>query len=86
LDRVRSFELQYKVDDKWNTLIGARKASAPLVGRTIGESLSVPFKRVKARHVRLHIVEATEGPTLWEFQQARARLPRRFFDRQSGSD
>ncbi|MDP2895300.1 MAG: alpha-L-fucosidase [bacterium] len=58
-DRVRSFELQYKQEDVWKTF--ARN------GR-IGEGLTMKFESATARVVRLNILEAVEGPTIWEFQ------------------
>ncbi len=57
-DRVRRFELQRQTDQGWTTFFkGAR----------IGERYAAEFAPVTARHVRLNILEATEGPTLWEF-------------------
>ena len=58
-DRVRSFELQYRDGEAWKTF--ARS------GR-IGEGLKMKFEPVTARFVRLNILEAVEGPTIWEFQ------------------
>ncbi|KPK50637.1 MAG: hypothetical protein AMK72_01700 [Planctomycetes bacterium SM23_25] len=57
--RVRRFELQYKDGDAWKTL---------LEGPRIGRHYTKQFPPVRARHVRLNILEATDGPTLWEFQ------------------
>ena len=57
-DRVRRFELQRQTDQGWTTFFkGAR----------IGERYAAEFAPVIAQHVRLNILEATEGPTLWEF-------------------
>ena len=58
-DRVRQFELQSKDGDQWQTF--AR-------GTTIGDEYVKEFQPVTARIVRLNILEATEGPTIWEFQ------------------
>ncbi len=57
--RVREFELQAKEGDAWRTF--AR-------GTTIGERRILKFPPVTARIVRLNILKATEGPTIWEFQ------------------
>ena len=57
--RVRRFELQYKDGDAWKTL---------LEGPRIGRHYTKQFPPVRARYVRLNILEATDGPTLWEFQ------------------
>lgn len=58
-DRVQSFELQQKVGDTWETFAK---------GSRIGERREVKFEPVTAQYVRLNIIEATDGPTLWEFQ------------------
>jgi alpha-L-fucosidase len=58
-DRVRKFELQSKDGDQWQTF--AR-------GTTIGDDYVQQFQPVTARIVRLNILDATEGPTIWEFQ------------------
>jgi len=58
-DRVCQFELQSKDGDQWQTF--AR-------GSTIGDDYAEQFQAVTARIVRLNILEATEGPTIWEFQ------------------
>jgi alpha-L-fucosidase len=58
-DRVRKFELQYRDGAQWKTFSeGAR----------IGDAYSKTFEPVTARRVRLNILEATDGPTIWEFQ------------------
>jgi len=58
--RVRCFELQYKDGDAWQT--GYK-------GTTIGANFTTPkFPAITAQHVRLNILEATEGPTLNEWQ------------------
>ena len=58
-DRVQEFELQYKEDDEWRTF--AR-------GSKIGPDYLSQFESVTARYVRLNILTATDGPTIWEFQ------------------
>jgi alpha-L-fucosidase len=58
-DRVRKFELQYKDGDAWKTFLS---------GTRIGEEYSQAFELVIAQVVRLNILEATDGPTIWEFQ------------------
>ena len=64
--RVEGFELQAKDGDTWTTF--AR-------GRRIGEAYEIRFEPVTARVVRLNIVNATEGPTIWEFQLFRVKEP-----------
>ncbi len=58
-DRVQKFELQYKDGEQWRTFTKGMK---------IGKKLELEFSQVTARHVRLDILDATEGPTIWEFQ------------------
>ena len=58
-ERVRKFELQYRNSDQWRTFAA---------GKRIGPEYSKQFEPVTARHVRLNILNATEGPTIWEFQ------------------
>jgi hypothetical protein len=58
-DRVRSFVLEYKHGKDWKPFYK---------GSTIGEKFLARFAPVKATEFRLNILEATEGPTLWEFQ------------------
>jgi alpha-L-fucosidase len=58
-DRVRKFEVQYESGSQWKTLLGGTK---------IGAAYSKTFEPVMARKVRLHILDATDGPTIWEFQ------------------
>lgn len=57
--RVQKFELQYRDGPTWKTVLS---------GTTIGRDYSKTFPPVTARHVRLDILEANEGPTIWEFQ------------------
>jgi alpha-L-fucosidase len=58
-ERVRRFELQWLEGTEWRTFYS---------GKTIGEWLTCEFAPVTAREVRLNVLEATDGPTLWEFQ------------------
>jgi alpha-L-fucosidase len=58
-DRVRRFELQHKTGSAWTTFFQ---------GTRLGEVYAARFDPVTAQHVRLNILDATEGPTLWEFQ------------------
>ncbi len=59
-DRVRKFEIQAQVKDVWKTVS---------TGTTIGSNKEMVFPApVKARVFRLHILEATEVPTVGEFQ------------------
>ena len=57
--RVEAFELQYKAGDEWRRC---------LKGRKIGLDYYREFAPVSARHVRLLIIEASEGPTIREFR------------------
>jgi alpha-L-fucosidase len=58
-DRVRKFELQCKNGGQWKTFAH---------GSTIGSEYVKDFEPVTAKEVRLNILDATEGPTIWEFQ------------------
>lgn len=58
-DRVRRFELQALRGDAWETFHR---------GTTLGENFEARFTPVTARHVRLNLLETTDGPSLWEFQ------------------
>ena len=57
--RVRQFELQYKDNGQWKTFIRGTK---------IGSDYVKDFEPVTAGQVRLNILDATEGPTISEFQ------------------
>jgi alpha-L-fucosidase len=59
LKRVRKFAIEY-----WEA--GAWKACCR--GEDLGARLTARFEPVTAQRVRLNIVEATDGPTIWEFQ------------------
>ena len=58
-ERVREFELQYKDDGQWKTFAHGTK---------IGPDYVKDFEPVTAGQVRLNILDATDGPTIWEFQ------------------
>jgi len=57
--RVQKFQLQYKAGETWRTFHE---------GTTLGEMATIDFDAVTARYVRLNILDATEGPTIWEVQ------------------
>jgi len=57
--RVKKFELQYRSGDDWKTFSE---------GTTIGNQWSRRFDAVTAQRVRLNILDAVVGPTIWEFQ------------------
>ena len=58
-NRILKFELQYESDSQWKTLLRSTK---------IGAAYSKVFEPVTARKVRLNILDATDGPTISEFQ------------------
>jgi alpha-L-fucosidase len=61
-ERVRSFVLETRDDERkpWRSF---------LRGTTIGAAgLNVAFPRATGRYVRLHILEASAGPTIWDFE------------------
>ena len=57
--RVRRFAIEYRDGTDWRTALD---------GKTIGECLDTEFDPVTAQVFRLNIKEATEGPTIYEFQ------------------
>jgi alpha-L-fucosidase len=57
-DRIEEFELQAGRDGRWETF--AR-------GGKIGSGLELKFQPVTVQRVRLNILKATNGPTIWEF-------------------
>jgi alpha-L-fucosidase len=59
LKRVRTFALEYWQDGQWK---------ACYRGEDLGPTLAASFDPVSAQRVRLNITEASDGPTLWEFQ------------------
>jgi alpha-L-fucosidase len=61
-DRVKSFVLETRDDE--------RKPWRPFYqGTTIGTAgLTIAFQRAKGRYIRLHILDASAGPTIWDFE------------------
>ncbi len=57
--RVTRFELQKLNGEKWETFH---------IGTTLGQSKLMRFDSVTAQKVRLNILEASDGPTISEFQ------------------
>jgi hypothetical protein len=57
--RVQSFELQAKQGDVWKTFYK---------GNTLSVNFRASFEPVTAQVVRLNILQASDGPTIWEFQ------------------
>jgi alpha-L-fucosidase len=58
-ERVRRFELQVRAGGEWKTI---------LTGTKLGRNFSQAFPPVTAREFRLHILEATDGPTISEIE------------------
>ncbi len=58
-ERIQRFQLEYKDGDEWKVALS---------GGAVGHDYEHGFTPITARHVRLTILEATEGPTIWEFQ------------------
>lgn len=56
--RVRKFELQAWSGERWQTFF---------TGTEIAEAWSRTFPAVSAQRVRLNILDASEGPSLWSF-------------------
>lgn len=59
LHRVRRFAVEYWRDNQWVTCYRGENLPPKLIAR---------FEAVTAQRVRLNITEATDGPTIWEFQ------------------
>lgn len=59
LGRVRKFAIEYWQGDQWN---------ACYRGENLGAMLDAALPPITAQRVRLNITEATDGPTIWEFQ------------------
>jgi hypothetical protein len=59
--RITSFRIEYKLNDAdtWQTALSGTK---------VGVNYTQTFPPVQARYVRLHILDATNAPTIWEFQ------------------
>jgi alpha-L-fucosidase len=59
LKRIRKFAIEYFRDGQWETCYH---------GGDPGEKLSAEFQPVTAQQVRLNLLDAPGGPTIWEFQ------------------
>ena len=59
LKRVRKFAIEYWQDGKWQPCYR---------GENLGATLEAVFPPITAQRVRLNITEATDGPTIWEFE------------------
>lgn len=59
LKRVRKFAIERWTEGRWEAFHR---------GEDLGATLSVRFEPITAQRVRLDITEATDGPTIWEFQ------------------
>ena len=58
LGRIRKFAIESLDGDGWKPCYQ---------GETLGAKLNARFDPVTAQRVRLNIIEATDGPTIWEF-------------------
>jgi alpha-L-fucosidase len=63
-ERIRKFVVKCKVNDEWKTVLS---------GSRVGAEFTRKFPPVTAQVWRLEILEATEGPTIYEFQLLPAR-------------
>jgi alpha-L-fucosidase len=59
LKRIRKFGIEYFRDGRWETCYR---------GGDPGDKLSAEFQPVTAQRVRLNLLDANGGPTIWEFQ------------------
>jgi alpha-L-fucosidase len=59
LKRIRKFAIEYFRDGQWETCYR---------GEDPGEKLSVEFQPITAERVRLNLLDANGGPTIWEFR------------------
>ena len=59
LKRIRKFAIEYLQDGQWK---------ACYQGEDPGERLEAKFEPVTAQRVRLNLLDAHGGPTIWEFQ------------------
>ena len=59
LKRIRRFAIEYKYGNEWMVCCH---------GENPGARLDFKFDPVSARHVRLNVIESTDGPTISEFQ------------------
>jgi alpha-L-fucosidase len=58
-DRIRRFQLEKREGDEWKPFFE---------GKTVGEKTAFDFDAVTAQQIRLNVLEALDGPTIWEFQ------------------
>lgn len=58
-DRIQRFQLEKREGNQWKSFFE---------GKTIGENGAFDFPTVTAQQVRLNVLEAEDGPTIWEFQ------------------
>jgi alpha-L-fucosidase len=58
-NRIQKFELQYAEAGRktWTTFY---------TGETVGEEFAAKFEPISVSNLRLNILDATEGPTIWE--------------------
>ena len=61
--RVRKFELQYGDGGEWKVALGGMK---------IGRNYAMKLAPVTASHFRLNILDAADGPTIWELRLFKA--------------
>jgi alpha-L-fucosidase len=59
LKRIRKFAIEYFRDGQWETCYR---------GDDPGENLNAEFQPVTAQRVRLNLLDANGGPTIWEFE------------------
>lgn len=59
LGRVKKFAIEYRAGEEWKMCYQ---------GENLGEGIDKTFTAVTARHFRLNITGATDGPTISEFQ------------------
>jgi alpha-L-fucosidase len=59
--RVQKFEFQYRSGQEWITIFSGQK---------IGLGFRQTFTPVNAREFRLNVLDATEGPTIYELNPA----------------
>ena len=59
LKRIRKFTVEAYLNNTWKPVY---------TGSDPGSELEMKFSPVTAQRVRLNILEATEGPTIWEFR------------------
>ncbi len=59
--RITKFQIEYRMtpDEPWKTAMSGDKA---------GKKFEAKFPAIQARYVRLHILDASFAPTIWEFR------------------